>query len=373
MKKIIICLLLSGAALHHHAVAQPYYVPNAKPVSQTVFSPTNPGDQQCNFFVWLPDNNRIWLDLFRLNHLETMPNLDSLIENTAVLLQPYFDSFAADGFTRRIEMDATRNPVLFRIITHENQPKAMSKIDDELVHVKIDQDTIRIKFWGKNFAGSYINLLLNNISDIEKLAPQTGTKSAAIIKEGVQKHYKLNAKFDQRFTYYAVFNLETEKLVSPSNTNYHGIRTGKQYLRLSIDPTVAFARGQGLAGLSFGASYSYGVSRGKDGSQLSFGLYWEPQFSFRQNTDGKLQGYRDDFVTVRFREIVNTTPFKFSVTNTMSVGYLLRSKSNVFEENTFRLGFPGLQNGKLFIEPELYFNNFFKNVSPGLRLGLRLF
>jgi hypothetical protein len=370
MKKLI-CMLLCGAALQFHAVAQPHFVPNSKPVSRSVFSPTDPGKQQCNFVVWLPQNNRIWLDLFRLSHLQTIPNLDSLFIKTSELLKPYFDSFAADGFTRRIEMDVTRNPVLFRVITHDQQPKALTRQDDEIVVVKIDQDTIRIKYWGDGTYGSYVNLLLNNIADIEALAPHTGSEALALVKEGVQKNYRLDAKFDQRFNYYGSFNHETGKLVSPSN--YHAIRTGNQFLRLSIDPSLAFARGQGLAGLSMGVAYSYGVSRGPGGSQLTFGLYWEPQFSFRQNSDGKVQGFRDDFVTVRFREITNTTPFKFSVSNTMSVGYLFRNKGNVFESNTFKLGFPGLQNGKLSIEPELYFNDFFKNVSPGLRLGLLLF
>ncbi|MCU0404342.1 MAG: hypothetical protein MUE99_07315 [Chitinophagaceae bacterium] len=372
MKKQIIVWLLAGAASQFHALSQPYFVPNATPVSQSVFGPTDPGKQQCNFFVWLPQKNRIWLDLFRLSHLDKIPDLDSLIEETSELLKPYFDSFSADGYTRRIEMDATRKPVLFRIITHDKQPRAFTKEDDEMVIVKIDQDTIRIKFWGDDgYYGSYINLLLNNVSDLASFEPKTGSKSLDVVKKGVQENYRIDARFDQRFNFYATFNLETGKLVSPSN--YHAIRTGKQYIRLGIEPSVAYARGQGLVGLSMGASYTYGVSRGPEGSQLSFGIYWEPQFSYKANTDGKIQGYRNDFISLRFREIKNAAPYKFMLTNTMSIGYLLRNRGNVFESNTFKLGFPGLQNGYLHIEPELYFNDFFKNISPGLRMSLQLF
>ena len=157
MRKKLFVWLLAGAASHMYVHAQPYFVPNATPVSQTVFSPTEPGKQQCNYFVWLPDKNRIWFDLTWANQLGKLPDIDSAIRKTANLLAPLIDSFGADGWVRRIEVDLTQEPALFRVITHEGKPKAYTQIDGELMQVKMDQDTIRITMQkGRDFFNAYI-------------------------------------------------------------------------------------------------------------------------------------------------------------------------------------------------------------------------
>jgi len=220
MKKMFFVLLLTGAASYHHAVAQRLFVPNPTPVSQTIFSPTEPGKQQCNFFVWLPEKNRIWFDLAWVNHVSKVPDVDSLIRETAKLLQPIMDSFEADGWLRRVEVDITQKPALFRVITYLDKPQAFTRMEDEIVQVKMDQDTIRIKFFQEKNDASYLNLLVNNIGDIQKLPPNAGNRSLELIKKGIEKNYPFPIKNDARNSYYAVFNLETGELVSPGSKNY---------------------------------------------------------------------------------------------------------------------------------------------------------
>jgi len=190
MKKLFIVWLLAGAASHYHANAQPYFVPNATPVSQTVFSPTEPGKQQCNFFVWLPDKNRIWFDLVWVSHLSNLPDLDSLIGQTAKLLEPLTDSFSADGWVRRIEVDVTQNPAIFRVSSYTGNPKSFTKMDGELVLVKMDQDTVRIKFFEENGKASFINLLVNNIADIKDFPQDAGKRSLELVNQAIGKEVK---------------------------------------------------------------------------------------------------------------------------------------------------------------------------------------
>ncbi|TAD84292.1 MAG: hypothetical protein EAY75_13380 [Bacteroidetes bacterium] len=139
-----------------------------------------------------------------------------------------------------------------------------------------------------------------------------------------------------------------------------------------VKPSIAYARGNAFTALSFGAAYNYSKTRGINGSRLGFGLYWEPQFSFQSNADGRIRTHRNDFFTFRFEERNNNAYNNFEFLSTLSIGYLIRRSGNYFEKNTFRLGLPGAASGRLQIEPELYFNDVFKNVSPGIRMSLRV-
>jgi hypothetical protein len=373
MKKMIFVLLLTGAAGYYHAAAQRNFVPNSTPVSQTLFSPTEPGKQQCNFFVWLPEKNRIWFDLAWVNHLSKVPDVDSLINETANLLLPLMDSFAADGWLRRIEVDITQKPAMFRVITYLDKPKAFTRMEDELVQVKMDQDTIRIKFIQEKNDVSYINLLVNNVADIQKLSPDAGNRSLELIKKGIEKNYPFPIKNNGRNTYYAVFNLETGALVSPEKNNYHALKIASDQIEITLlKPSLSYARGNVFTAFSFGANINYFKSRGANGFRIGVGMYWEPQFSFKTDASGKIQSSRNDFLTLRIAETPTKPYANFELLTTLSVGYLIRRSGNYFEKNTFRLGMPGVATGRLQIEPELYFNDFLKNVSPGIRLSLKI-
>jgi hypothetical protein len=305
--------------------------------------------------------------------LGKLPDIDSAIRQTANLLAPLIDSFGADGWVRRIEVDLTQEPALFRVITHQDKPKAFTQIDGELMQVKMDQDTIRIKVLKERAYNAYINLLVNNIGDIKNLPPDAGERSRALIAQAIEKNYKAPIKSNPRHAYYAVFNLATGEMVSPESKNYHAIRSGSDHLEITlVKPSIAYARGNVFTAFSFGAAFNYAKTRGIYGSRLGFGLYWEPQFSFRSDTSGKMQSSRNDFFTLRFEERNNKANTNFEILSTFSVGYLIRRSGNSFEKNTFKIGLPSVASGRLAFEPELYFNDFFKNVSPGIRLSLKI-
>lgn len=53
-----------------------------------------------------------------------------------------------------------------------------------------------------------------------------------------------------------------------------------------------------------------------------------------------------------------------------SVGYLVKRNNDFFKDNTFRVSVNKKINNTFMIKPELYFNDFFKNVYPGIRLSV---
>nr|WP_319572268.1 hypothetical protein [uncultured Draconibacterium sp.] len=53
-----------------------------------------------------------------------------------------------------------------------------------------------------------------------------------------------------------------------------------------------------------------------------------------------------------------------------SVGYLVKRNNDFFKDNTFRVSVNKKINDTFTVKPELYFNDFFKNVYPGIRLSV---
>jgi hypothetical protein len=54
----------------------------------------------------------------------------------------------------------------------------------------------------------------------------------------------------------------------------------------------------------------------------------------------------------------------------LSFGYLVKQNNDFFKENTFRLSMNKKINNTFSVQPELYFNDFFKNIYPGIRVSV---
>ena len=101
-------------------------------------------------------------------------------------------------------------------------------------------------------------------------------------------------------------------------------------------------------------------------------MSWDPHFSFARNTQDKLKTFRNDFLTLTWGQgtVKGNNPRKEShLLFIMSLGYLIKRDGDYFDKNTFRMGGGRLSlfGGKTKIEPVMYFNNFFKGATPGLR------
>lgn len=101
------------------------------------------------------------------------------------------------------------------------------------------------------------------------------------------------------------------------------------------------------------------------------GLYWEPHFLFAKDDQNKLRTYRNDFLTLTYaqggiKDYDSRKEFSFSAA--FSLGYLIHREGEYFDKHTFRLGAGKIQLLKTSIEPALNFNNFFKGVTPCIRI-----
>ncbi|MCH5717345.1 hypothetical protein [Niabella hibiscisoli] len=104
---------------------------------------------------------------------------------------------------------------------------------------------------------------------------------------------------------------------------------------------------------------------------LRLALYWEPVFLFDKGPDDKLKTYRNDFVGFLYEyRRGSVSPDKLSFYAPFSASYLVKRRGDFFEKNTFRLGIGGIKYGAATVRPFMYFNSFFKDVTPGVQLSV---
>ncbi len=126
----------------------------------------------------------------------------------------------------------------------------------------------------------------------------------------------------------------------------------------------------------FVPSFSVGIRATLTNRDRSFkwqpGLLWEPHYIFAKDNQNKLRTYRNDFLTLTYGQggtRDHDTKKDFAYSAEFSLGYLINRKRDYFDKNTFRLGAGKMQLAKTTIEPSIYFNNFFKGVTPGIRIS----
>ena len=126
----------------------------------------------------------------------------------------------------------------------------------------------------------------------------------------------------------------------------------------------------------FVPSFSVGLKLTVTNRERTFkwepGIYWEPHFLFSKDAQGKLRTYRNDFLTLTYGQGGTTDhdPRKdFSFSAVFSLGYLIHQSGDFIKDGTFRFGAGKLSLHKTTIEPSIYFDHFFKGVTPGIRIS----
>lgn len=110
---------------------------------------------------------------------------------------------------------------------------------------------------------------------------------------------------------------------------------------------------------------------------MRIGIGASKSISFSQKNNGsKAKTFRNTFVTISYgSELIQKRQSQLrNITfPLLSIGYLFDNNGNYYDKNTFKVGLGrfSLSNGSTKIEPTVYFNNFFKGVTPSLRITQR--
>jgi hypothetical protein len=115
------------------------------------------------------------------------------------------------------------------------------------------------------------------------------------------------------------------------------------------------------------------LHRGRN--EYLLGVSWEPLFFFSAASNGHLETYRNDLIVLNYEHNHPGSDPKpaFGLDPAFSLGYVIGRQGNYFTQPSFRLTYGAGKAGPLRIEPALFFNNFFKGVTPGLRVSMGVF
>lgn len=372
-------LLAQNRGFFHEGIL---YNENRPSTADFIFNFPKPGKTRVRFwFLGINKSSSMMLELNNIKQLDYLPNLDSILAFVKTNLQYLNDSLKQDGIVRRVDYAMGGKLPQIRISQYDNNSKTYTINKNELADLKIGQDTLRIKFYtfagdtlkiwqaGKNqiqkgMESFFITLLINNISDIENLPPNALQTCLSRLRQDITPEYV--DKADLKSKYSAYFNMNTNKMFSPSKVKYIKYGGQKQELVPNIYSSLQFVNGSFVPSMAAGLRYTF--SNRSITTKRLFAM-WEPYFFFGKDASNNVVSDRNDFVTLRYLEDEkNNKGFEFI--NNVSLGYLVRQQGNWFAPNTIKLGLPGVRSGWLQLEPELFFTGLFKGFSPSLKLTL---
>jgi hypothetical protein len=374
MKHVLIMLLLAAYGTLLSAQTTHYYFSN----TQSVYKDLRLMSGKASFQFWYAKNNRIILEMTDVRQLNVIPNLDSLVQEAFQSIKPLKDSFKNDGLTRRVDYIVSNDiPPQIRITTHPAKFESFSYYKDQLVRTKIEKDTLRIvavtprpavnKLPSSGLFQHYFTILLlvDNFDDLATFPTNAIEDCVNKVKPDLGDNLTKKGKLNSRFSAY--YNMQTGKMFSPSKPKYIGYGKSSSFVP-TIHFGVQYGRGTFIPSAAAGMQYSI-----EDGSYATkyFRAYWEPYFSFSRDAGNKVTTQRNDFITVRYSVFFKDRELnKINTVSNISVGYLAGRRGNLFEPNTFKVGVPGFLAGSLLFEPEFFFNDFFRNFSPSLKMTL---
>lgn len=330
-----------------------------------------------SFTADLGKGNKMQIDLTDIEDLERFKNIDSLLRIFLQDIIPLEDSLSGELASKRIDYftdEMGRKKIRIRL----SKPDGASFLlqQGNLSALKLEQDTVI-------FLGSYVykvtstllkpftemryyrlSFFVNQLSDLNTLSSAGLNEKINTIQKNKNSRWIKDGE--------GIWHIKNGDKSIYSNHQAAGYVSGTgagDYLTSLTAVSVQNYKNYFVPSASLGIGL--GFNNGKAKKEL--GLLWEPNFFFAKNTQGNLQTYRNDFLTFSYKRfpLKNENDVQsFSFINGFSFGYLIRRKGEFFEKNTMRIGVQAasLLKGKVNLEPVLYFDNFFKGLTPGLRL-----
>lgn len=366
MKKTI-CFLMLITGIRGAVFAQN----NITKADKTFELPGNYADRR--FTIDLGKGNKMQIELGNMQDLNRFANMDSVIRVFLSDIEPLKDSLGDEILARRIDY-TTDSAGRKKIRIQRHLPKGSSYLvqEGEVAALKLEQDTIH--FIGTvSYIAKYtlrkafteirhyrVSFFVNDLSDLASYMDGSLNKKIQTLQNNVSSQWSTTGTKGTAY-------LKADRSISARLPK--GFVAGGDFISSRISVDIQNYKSYFVPSFSLGVGLIFSNSYFKRDIVLS----WDPHFFFAKNSQDKLKIFRNDFLTLTWGQglIRDNEPRKEShFLFIMSLGYLIKREGNYFEKNTFRIGAGRLSlfEGKTKLEPAIYFDNFFKGVTPGLRI-----
>lgn len=327
------------------------------------------------FYINLDKGNKLTIELTDINDLKAVGNIDSLLQVFLMDIDQLKDSLADPLTSKRIDYvtDAQgRKKIRFQ----QFQPKGATFLlnKGDLASLRTEQDTVSIigvianppkaeqKISLTNPRYYHFTFLLNNFSELSSYMNGALKEKITTIQAHVNDKWPLILGGSDH-SMQADKNIYAERPKGFTQASIGDFING--YITVNMQNYKSYF----VPSFSVGARF---VFSNRDRTfKKEVALLWEPHFLFPTDSLGKMQTYRNDFLTLEYGQggMKDHNPFKeFSFSTVFSFGYLIRRDGDIMAKNTFRIGAGKLKFYKTSIEPSMYFNDLFKDVTPSIRI-----
>jgi hypothetical protein len=325
------------------------------------------------FEIKLDRGNKIQIEVTSMEDLQYFDNMDSLIRMFLQDIAPLKDSLANELFSKRIDyiLDSSNKKKIWIKLYPQNGSSFLVQ-NGNVSALKLEQDTIHFigmtsippkssltkkSSWNRYYR---LSIFINQLSELPDYADGRISSKISELEKDAYSGWK---RSDNGINYLKADPVITTKRPISDRSgpgDFIGfdasanIQNYKNYFTPSFNVNVQF---------NFNSTSKY--------RELNFA--WEPYFLFSRTTQGNTQTFRNDFVSVTWggRQITEENRKKETLhLFAISIAYLVNHQGDLMDPHTFRVGVGRLQffGGITRIEPILYFHDFFKGVSPGIRL-----
>lgn len=372
MKKIIsVLVLVTGTTIQAIAQQETVLTNTAKIFEMPA------GEVNRRFTVDLGKGNTMQVELSDIADLDRFANIDSLLRVFLQDIIPLQDSLADETAAKRIDYvtdELGRKKIHIRIFKPVGSGYILQS--GEVSALKLEQDTVHF-FGSKPYTER--STLLKPFTVIRYY------RLSFFVNRVSDLHNYLDAGLNEKIS--EIRKNANTRWIKDEQGRWH-IKKGDQSIYSNHQPagfvgnTGDYLTARGSVNIQNyknyfvpSASLGIGLVLNNGHTKRDLGLLWEPHFFFAKNAAGKLQTFRNDFISLTYSQMrvrKNMTTKENSFLPVFSLGYLVNRKGEYFEKNTWRVGAGQLSlfKGIIKIEPVFYFNDLFKGVTPGLRLML---
>ncbi len=323
------------------------------------------------FYKDLDKGDKLKFELVDFSDLEAITDFDSLVRAFVQDIEPLKDSLADDLSSKKIDyiIDPSGKN---KIRIQQFAPKGSSYLINQgtVASLKLSQDTVNFlltanggakQIFGKRKPGHHyfrISIIVNNLSNLTTYMNGRLQNSIREVQRDVNTNWI--RKNDQ--------TTHVKRNTSIYSDIFRGQVTGSDYITFRVTADMQNYKNYFVPSLSVGVilvTNRYNIKR-------EFSFWGESHFTFAKNDEGKLQTFRNSFLTLGYNQTnTNIKNSVFGFSPSFSFGWLARQRGNIFEKNTFRIGFGKASIGNVIkLEPVIYFTDFFKGITPGIRLSL---
>ena len=328
------------------------------------------------FYLDLEKGNKLTIELTDISDLQRIANIDSLLKVFANDLTPLKDSLSDPLTSKRIDyVTDTQGRKKIRILKYASKGDNYLLNNGELSSLKINQDTINIigvipnppkaqqKISLTNPRYYHLLFYLNNFDELAGYMNGTLTQKIVTIQNKVNGRWPILKGGGSHYL------KPNKSIVADKPKGFTSSGTGDF---LAVQQWINIQNYKSYFVPSFTLGLQLTITNRERTFKWQPGLYWEPHFLFDKDAQGKLRTYRNDFLMLTYGQGGTTDhdPRKdFSFSAVFSLGYLIHQSGEFIKEGTFRFGAGKVKFSKTTIEPSIYFDHFFKGVTPGIRIS----